>query len=101
MTNPKERRKTDLDITSSGNSIILEISDYSDFGLHIRGDASEPYSVDVRDADEGSWMQDVETFSGTADYDSTSTRPEAWVRVRNTGGNGTGSDTADVYISAS
>lgn len=99
--NPRERRLTSLDITSSGNTVKVEIGDHDTLSIHIRGDVSEPYSLDIRDASEGAWIEDVKTFSGSADYDDTSDRGEAWVRIRNTGGNGSGSDSADVLITAS
>lgn len=97
--NPRDIR-TDISIETSGQEAVLEIGEKKDVDIHIRGDATEAYDIQVRDTDEGSWLT-VDSVSASADYDKAYTRGEAWVRVTNTGGGNTATDTADVYISAS
>lgn len=89
-----------IDIETSGGEVTLKLHGRTLLSIHIRGDGAADYALDVRDSQEGAWMQDVSSFTGTADYDTIEELGVSEVRLRCTTGTATAGQSADVFLSA-
>lgn len=87
-----------IDIETSGNAVPLGLQGHTLVGIHIRGDATADYAVDVKRR-QGEWLEGTTTYSGSADYDDVLEEPAHELRVRCTSGAGAG-DTATVTLIA-
>lgn len=99
MPEPKEVEET-IDIETAGNSAELRMLGATVFSLAIRGDATAEYALDAKLTRSDTWIEGLETFTGSADYDDTLTTGYPVVRVRCTTGTATVDDTATVTLSA-
>ena len=99
MTDKKENADT-IDIETAGNTVEVETLGATVLSLAIRGDGSASYAIDAKLTRGGTWIQDVDTYTGSADYDATITTGYPKLRVRCTSGTTTAGDSADVTLSA-
>lgn len=90
-----------IDIETSGGTVTLDLLGRSTLSVHIRGDGAADYALDVRDSQNGTWIEGVNTFTGSADYDSVIETGVSEVRLRCTTGTATAGQSADVLLSAS
>lgn len=88
-----------IDIETSGNSVELDTKGHTLVDLAIRGDAAADYAVDIKSRD-GSWLQAIASYTGSADYDDVLERGAKYIRVRCTSGTGTGGNTATISLLA-
>jgi hypothetical protein len=90
-----------IDIETSGNAVALRLLDNNIVDLHIRGDATADYAVDVR-TNGGSWIQGVRSgYTGSADYDDVLETGAEEIRIRCTNGTGSSGDSATITLMAS
>lgn len=90
-----------IDIETAGNAVALRLLGASIVDVHIRGDGSANYAVDVR-RNGGDWLQDVQgSFSGNADYDDVLETGAEEIRIRCTSGTATAGDSATITLMAS
>ena len=88
-----------IDIENSGNAVQLDTKGHTIVDLHIRGDGTAEYAVDVKSRD-GSWVKGVTSgYSGSADYDVLE-RGAKDVRIRCTSGTASANDTAEISLLA-
>ena len=89
-----------IDIENSGNSVSLDTKGHTIVDVHIRGDSTADYAVDVKSRD-GSYVEAVTSgYSGSADYDDVLERGAKYVRIRCTSGTGSAGDQATISLFA-
>jgi len=90
-----------IDIEASGNTVALRLLDNNIVDVHIRGDATADYAIDVR-TNGGTWIQGVRSgYSGSADYDDVLETGAVELRIRCTNGTATAGDSATITLMAS
>jgi hypothetical protein len=90
-----------IDIQNAGNAVALRLLGADTVDVHIRGDDTADYAVDVR-TNGGDWIENVRsTYSGSADYDDVLKTGADELRLRCTSGTATAGDTATVTLMAS
>lgn len=96
---PKQTEAT-IDIENSGNAASVLMHGATVLSIHIRGDATAEYQVDVRKRG-GDWIQNVGTeHTGASDYDEVYTTGAHEVRVRCSSGSGGADDQATITLMA-
>lgn len=88
-----------ISIDAAGNAAPLRPLGHATVSINIRGDAPADYAVDIK-TNSGSWIQDVITYSGSADYDDVIEQPADDLRVRCTSGTAGSGDEATVTLIA-
>ncbi|MFC6973646.1 hypothetical protein ACFQL1_01540 [Halomicroarcula sp. GCM10025709] len=90
-----------IDIESAGNAVALRLLDNNIVDVHVRGDGTADYAVDVR-KNGRDWIQGVRSgYSGSADYDDVLEFGADEIRLRCTSGTGTTDDEATITLMAS
>ncbi|GAB6863209.1 hypothetical protein ACFR97_10245 [Haloplanus litoreus] len=89
-----------LDIENTGSAASLLLKGATLIGIHVRGDATASYAIDVRKRG-GSWIQDITSgYSGSANYDDVIEQPAHELRVRCSSGTANAGDQATVTLIA-
>jgi len=86
-----------IDIENSGNSVQLDTKGHTITDLHVRSDGAADYALDVKDRD-GTWVKNVVTYTGSANYDDVLERGARYVRLRCTTGTATAGDSATISL---
>jgi hypothetical protein len=92
----------EIETTSSGNAVSLDIAGRTELFINVNGNSGNEFQVDVRRTG-GSWIQNVgSSFTGSANYTTESRTVAAQeVRLRCSSGSGGSSDTATITLMAS
>jgi len=88
-----------INIETDGNSVVLDTKGHTTADVAIRGAAAADYALDVKSRD-GSWVQDVATYTGSTDYDAVLERGAKYLRIRCTSGTATADDSATISLLA-
>jgi hypothetical protein len=89
-----------IDIETAGNAVALRLLGNTIVDVHVQGDATADYAVDVR-RNGGDWIQDVRSgYSGSANYDDVLETGADELRVRCTSGTATANDSATITLMA-
>jgi len=89
-----------IDIKTAGAAVSLLLKGATTVGVHVRGDATADYAVDVRTRG-GAWIQDVTAgFSGSANYDTVIEQAAHELRLRVTSGTASAGDQATITLIA-
>jgi len=96
----KNAAEETIDIENAGKTVEILLQRSTVVSLHIRGDGTAEYEIDVKKR-QGTWFENAGTsYNGSADYDDVFDTGAYAIRVRCVTGTGSANDSADILLTA-